>query len=129
MQAGGDGFALVAPVATTMVFGFLLLTRTRANRQKSERLRPGIRVSPVDAGVARDATLLSVGPRRKGWQLATIDALTAVVSPREGLTLLTTDGDFSTVPHDLTKEVTFGGRLPHQECYPSLPSGKRGEER
>lgn len=97
-KAAGNSFALVAPVVTEVVFGILMLPRARTNRQEWERLRPGFRVYPVDADIALDAALLQVSLRRKGRQLATIDALTAVVALREGLTLLTTDGDFSSVP-------------------------------
>lgn len=102
-KVGGDSFALVAPVVTEVVFGFLMLPRARSNQQEWERLRLGFRIYPVDADVAWDAALLQTSLRRKGRQLTTIDALTAVVALREGLTLLTTDGDFSAVP-DLRTE-------------------------
>jgi len=102
-KARGDGFTLVATVVTEVVFGFLMLPRSRANQQEWERLRPGLRIYTVDAEVAWDAALLQVTLRRRGRQLATIDALTAVVALRDGLTLLTTDGDFSAVP-DLRSE-------------------------
>jgi tRNA(fMet)-specific endonuclease VapC len=77
-NGSGDSFALAAPVVTEVVFGFLMLPRARSNQREWERLRPGFRVYPVDADVARDAALLQVGLRRKGRQLATVDALTAV---------------------------------------------------
>jgi tRNA(fMet)-specific endonuclease VapC len=102
-KASGDSFALVAPVVTEVVFGLLTLPRAGSNQREWERLRPGFRVYPVDADVAWDAAMLQASLRRQGRQLATVDALTAVVALREGLTLLTTDGDFSAVP-DLRTE-------------------------
>lgn len=97
-KASGDSFALMAPVVTEVVFGFLMLPRARSNQREWERLSPGFRVYPVDGAVAWDAAMLQVSLRREGRQLATVDALTAVVALREDLTLLTTDGDFSAIP-------------------------------
>jgi tRNA(fMet)-specific endonuclease VapC len=57
----------------------------------------GLRIYAVDADVAWDVALLQVRSRRTGRQLATVDALSAVVDLREALNLLTTDHDFSPV--------------------------------
>jgi predicted nucleic acid-binding protein len=97
-RATGDTFGLVSPVLTEFVFGFLMLPRFRGNLQEWERLRPGFRIYSIDAEAAYDAALLRVALRRRGRQLATIDSLTAIIALREGLTLLTTDGDFAAVP-------------------------------
>lgn len=45
------------------------------------------------------AAELQVLLRKRGWQLETVDALVAAVALRYGLTLLTSDKDFSAVPH------------------------------
>lgn len=97
-QASGDRKSIAAPVVTEVVFGILMLPRARNNQLEWERILPGFRVYAADADTAWDAALLQVSLRRKGRQLATIDALTAAIALREGLTLLTTDGDFSAVP-------------------------------
>ena len=49
------------------------------------------------------AAELRVSLRRKGWQLATNDAVVAALALRYNLTLLTTDRDFQSVPDLLTE--------------------------
>jgi len=47
---------------------------------------------------AEFAAELQVSLRRRGWQLATVDALVAAVALRYDLTLLTADQDFQAIP-------------------------------
>jgi len=51
-----------------------------------------------DAANARQAAELQLFLRRRGRQLATVDALIAVIALRYDLTLLSTDNDFDPVP-------------------------------
>jgi predicted nucleic acid-binding protein len=53
---------------------------------------------PINQLEAELAAELQTSLRRRGWQLATVDALIAAVALRHDLTLLTTDGDFAAVP-------------------------------
>lgn len=46
---------------------------------------------------AEAAAELQTDLRRRGWQLATVDALIAAVALRHNLVLLTTDGDYAAV--------------------------------
>lgn len=46
---------------------------------------------------AEAAAELQTDLRRRGWQLATVDALIAAVALRHNLVLLTTDGDYAVV--------------------------------
>jgi len=97
-QASGDSFGLIAPVITEVVFGFLMLPRSVHNRSEWDRLRPGFQVYVIDEDLALAAALLQAALRRRGRQLTTVDALSAVVAVRDDLILLTTDADFDAVP-------------------------------
>lgn len=97
-QSVGDTFGLIAPVITEVVFGFLVLPRSNRNLHEWDRLRLGFSVYVVDEDVALEAAVLQAALRRRGWQLTTVDALSAVVAVQDGLILLTTDADFAAVP-------------------------------
>jgi len=94
----GHTFAITVPSLTEMLFGIGLLPKGRQNRAEWRRLRPGFACYIPDETDAERAAHLQIQLRRRGWQLGTVDALIAAVSLRYGLTLLTTDRDFVTVP-------------------------------
>lgn len=95
----GDTFAIPVPALTEMLFGISMLRRAAQNRAEWARLADKfsyINISRVDA---EKAAQLQVRLRRRGWQLATVDALIATIALRYQLVLLTTDRDFTAVPH------------------------------
>lgn len=94
----GDHFAICVPVITETLFGILLLPRAAQNMAEWERLKPLLPCyipDEIDAELAAD---LQIALRRRGRQLATVDALIATVALRYNLTLLTADKDFQAVP-------------------------------
>ena len=97
-QAAGDSFGLATPAMTETAFGYLMLARAESNQREWERLRPGLNMYIVDEAVALAGAWLQLTLRRRGRQLATVDALIAAVAIRNELILLTNDGDFSAVP-------------------------------
>ena len=99
----GDSFALAVPALTELLFGLQTLPRARQNLAEWNRLIPGLIVYDLDRFDAQKAANLQVFLRKRGWQLDTVDALIAAVALRNGLTLLTTDKDFSAIS-DLTQE-------------------------
>lgn len=101
--ATGDGFFLTAPVITELVFGFGLLPRAAQNMQEWLAIRPALRLLSIEETDAMDAAALQLSLRRRGWQLETVDALIATAALRNGLILLTTDGDFRPVPGLVTE--------------------------
>jgi len=94
----GDSFAVSAPVIAETVCGLGVIRRAEENLEEWERLLPLFEVCLLDEIDGRFAAELQLQLRRSGRQLDTVDALTAAVALRYGLTLLTTDGDFSAVP-------------------------------
>jgi predicted nucleic acid-binding protein len=94
----GDTFHVVAPLITETIAGFSILPRAARNWSEWRLARPALELLPIDEEDAESAALLQVTLRRAGRQLATIDALAAAVALRYGLTVLTTDRDFSAVP-------------------------------
>jgi tRNA(fMet)-specific endonuclease VapC len=101
--AAGDSFFLTAPVITELVFGFGLLPRAIQNMQEWVAIRPALRMLPIEESDAMDAAALQLSLRRRGWQLETVDALIATGALRNALILLTTDGDFRSVPGLVTE--------------------------
>ena len=102
-MASGDRFWTCVPVVTETVFGLGMLPRATENLTEWSRLEvlmPCLRPGQREARLAGE---LQVTLRRRGWQLATVDALIAVVALRSDLVLLTTDKDFLAVP-DLRHE-------------------------
>jgi tRNA(fMet)-specific endonuclease VapC len=95
----GSNFSVCVPVVTETLFGISLLSRAEQNLAEWERLRLSLPCYIPDEEDAEAAAQLQIALRRRGWQLATVDALIAVVALRYNLTLLTTDKDFQTVPN------------------------------
>ncbi len=93
----GDTFSLILPLITETVSGFSILPRAARNWTEWHTIRPSLMLRPLDETDALEAAALQVALRRQGRQLATVDALIAVVALRYDLTLLTTDGDFAPV--------------------------------
>lgn len=90
----GHSFAVCAPALTELMFGIGILPRAVQNRQEWNKIRPLLtiyRIGEADSELAAD---LQVTLRRRGKQLATVDALIAAIAIRYDLTLLTTDRDF-----------------------------------
>jgi tRNA(fMet)-specific endonuclease VapC len=67
------------------------------------RARPALEVLDIDEYDALDAAALQIALRRRGRQLATVDALIATAALRYALILLTTDQDFEAVPGLITE--------------------------
>jgi len=83
---------------TETLFGIGILPRATHNRIEWAQLQ---RVFPCYIADETDSMLaanLQIALRRQGRQLATVDALIAVIALRHDLTLLTTDRDFHAVP-------------------------------
>ena len=96
--ARGDVFYILLPIITETVAGFSILPRATRNWAEWDVLRPSFALLDLDEGDAISAARLQVALRRRGRQLATVDALIATAALRNDLALLTTDGDFSCVP-------------------------------
>jgi predicted nucleic acid-binding protein len=96
--AAGDFFAVCVPALTETLYGIGIVPRAIQNRAIWEQLQPQLICHIPDAADAARAADLQILLRRRGRQLATIDALIAVTALRYDLTLLTTDGDFRAVP-------------------------------
>lgn len=94
----GNTFAVSVPVVTEMVYGISVLPQANRNRAEWLRLKPRFACYIPDEADAETAAELQIMLRKRGWQLAVIDALIATVALRYDLTLLTTDGDFAAVP-------------------------------
>ena len=94
----GDQFAVCVPVVAETLFGIGMLPRAVQNRSEWKRLEPFIPCYVPDVDDAEAAADLQIVLRRRGWQLATVDALIAALALRYGLALLTTDRDFKAVP-------------------------------
>ncbi len=94
----GTNFAICVPVLAEMLFGISVLPRSQQNREEWRRLQPLFPCIPLDAEDAEMAADLQITLRRKGRQLAVMNALIATVALRYNLTLLTTDRDFEAVP-------------------------------
>ncbi|MCK6628200.1 MAG: type II toxin-antitoxin system VapC family toxin [Anaerolineae bacterium] len=91
-------FAIAVPVLAEVLYGLHLLPRAEQNLVEWARLRLNFNCYASDEFDAEQAVELQIKLRRRGWQLATIDALVAAVALRYDLTLLTTDKDFSAIP-------------------------------
>ena len=93
----GDTFALCVPVISETLFGIGVLPRAKSNFEEWQRLKLLMTTYALDADDAERAVNLQLSLRKTGWQLASFDALIAVVALRYDLTLLTTDRDFQAV--------------------------------
>lgn len=97
-QASGDTFALCVPILTEVLFGIGIAPRAEQNLQSWAQWEQSLECLIPDASDAREAAELQISLRRRGRQLATIDALIAITALRYDLVLLTTDNDFEAVP-------------------------------
>jgi predicted nucleic acid-binding protein len=97
-SASGSNFAIAAPCIAETVFGLGTLPRAVANLQNWQLLLSELQVLTIGLAQAERAANLQIELRKRGRQLATVDALTAAVALDEYLILLTTDGDFAAVP-------------------------------
>jgi len=93
-MAEGDNFSITTVVLTEMLYGIGVLPRAKKNLAEWERLKPHFHCYVADETDAEKAAKLRILLRRKGWQLAAIDALIAIIAIRYDLILLTTDKDF-----------------------------------
>lgn len=96
--SAGDTFAITVPVLTETLFGISIAPRGPQNSTVWAQLEPQFACHVPGAADARQAAELQLLLRRQGRQLATVDALIAVVALRYDLTLLSTDNDFDPVP-------------------------------
>jgi tRNA(fMet)-specific endonuclease VapC len=94
----GDTFAISVPVIAETLYGIGILPRAAQNRVEWAKLQPRFPCYIPDETDAAFAADLQITLRRQGRQLATIDALIAVLSLRYDLVLLTTDKDFEVIP-------------------------------
>jgi predicted nucleic acid-binding protein len=109
-QQAGHTFAVAVPALTETLLGISIIPRSKQNLAEWQRLMPGLTVYDLDRADAERAAHLQIQLRRQGWQLGTVDALIAAVALRYGLTLLTTDKDFSVIPA-LNQENWLMGNL------------------
>jgi predicted nucleic acid-binding protein len=93
----GNEFAIPVPVLAEFLFGVRMTTRAIVNLKEWERLHDSFGYYRIGRSEAEGAAELQVTLRHTGWQLATVDALIATVALRNKLTLLTADGDFSSI--------------------------------
>ncbi len=93
----GDGFAIPAPALCEFLFGIQRVPRAATNMAEWKRLRVNFGYHDIRRKDAEDAANLQVLLRSQGWQLATVDALIAIVALRSEAILLTTDRDFAAI--------------------------------
>ncbi len=79
------------------LYGISVLPRVKQNLKEWERIRDDFKYYSIDQIDGEQSAKLRVALRKHGWQLGTIDSLIAVIALRNGLTLLTTDKDFSII--------------------------------
>jgi tRNA(fMet)-specific endonuclease VapC len=92
-----DTFCVPVPALTELLYGIQLLPRATANLVEWQRLRSAFIYYQLEQVDAEKAANLEVILRKRGRQLATVDAFIAVIALRYGLTLLTTDYDFDAI--------------------------------
>ncbi|PDW02268.1 type II toxin-antitoxin system VapC family toxin [Candidatus Viridilinea mediisalina] len=102
-QSLGDTFSICVPVLAEVLFGIGIAPRAEQNLALWEPWEQSMECHVPDAADARRAADLQISLRRRGRQLATVDALIAIIALRYDLVLLTTDNDFKAVP-DLRQE-------------------------
>ncbi len=95
----GDTFAITVPALTEFLYGISLLSRAKQNLAEWGRLESAFIYYNLDRFDGEQAAESQVMLRRQGWQLETVDALIATIALRNNLVLLTTDRDFSAIPH------------------------------
>lgn len=97
-QSQGDTFAICVPMLAEVLFGIGIAPRAAQNLSLWVLWEQSMECYVPNAADASQAAQLQIRLRKQGRQLATVDALIAVTALRYDLTLLTTDGDFHTVP-------------------------------
>jgi tRNA(fMet)-specific endonuclease VapC len=93
-----DDFAVPMPALAELLYGVHLTPRAAQNLAEWQRLRNSFGYFPINQPEAELAAELQVTLRRGGRQLATVDGLVGATALIHGLTLLSTDGDFSAIP-------------------------------
>lgn len=96
-RENGDTFGLCVPVILETKFGIGVLPRAQSNLKEWQRLKLLLTAYESDANDADIAVDFQLSLRKVGWQLASFDALIAVIALRYELILLTTDKDFRAV--------------------------------
>ncbi|MCZ7571401.1 MAG: type II toxin-antitoxin system VapC family toxin [Ardenticatenaceae bacterium] len=76
----GNTFAVCVPVIAETLFGIALLPRAEQNLAEWGRLKPLLPCYIPDETDAESAAELQIALRRRGWQLATVDAFIAVLN-------------------------------------------------
>ncbi len=94
----GDSFAINVLILAETLYGISIVPRSKQNRVVWTQLQSQFSCYLFDVNDVVSAVELQVSLRKKGRQLATIDALIAVTALRYDLILLTSDGDFEVVP-------------------------------
>lgn len=94
----GHSFAICVPVLTEMLYGIGTLRRAKQNLAEWGRIKYNFHCYIPDESDAEQAARLRILLRRRGWQLAAMDALIGTICLRYDLILLTTDKDFRGVP-------------------------------
>lgn len=87
------------PVLTEFLFGIQVAPRAKLNKIAWKQLEAIFAYYAINKHEAEEAADLQTILRRRGRQLATVDALIAVIAIRNELILLTTDRDFEPIPH------------------------------
>jgi tRNA(fMet)-specific endonuclease VapC len=95
----GNEFAIPVVVLSEFLFGIQIVPRAKANKIEWGRLQESFGYYAIDRQDAEEAANLQISMRRRGRQVATIDALITTIAIRYELTLLTTDRDFEFIPH------------------------------
>jgi len=91
----GQRFGLAIPTLTEMIFGISSLPRAKQNLIHWAQLEAKFVYYDLDKQDGLLAAELQTTLRKRGRQLATVDALIAAIALRYDLTLLTTDKDFA----------------------------------
>ena len=95
----GDQFTILVVALTEFLLGIQLVPRAKANMIEWERLKKSFGFYAITRKVAEEAADMQASMRRRGRQVATVDALIATIAIRYELTLLTTDRDFEFIPY------------------------------
>lgn len=94
----GNRFAIPVPALAEFLFGIGQLPRATQNQAIWNNLAKHFDYYSATPADAVSSAKLRIHLRKRGWQLATVDALIAVIALRYDLVLLTTDKDFSAIP-------------------------------
>ena len=94
----GDSFHIAVPALAEMLYGIQTLPRAVRNLKDWQAIEGLFTYYQIEKQDAEYAANLQVVLRRRGRQLATIDAFIAAIALRYNLILLTTDQDFRAIP-------------------------------